>query len=376
VQEFDCDVKRPADVGSLAGYESVTLLGVIDPTRLWEKLEPYVAGGGKLFIAPGRAIGPGFIPTDENEPAKKLMPAKLGAMIDATTFRKPETSDSLDRSSGVTWMLDDAALRHPLFNRFKEWKNQGNIDVIARPPKALKYYEATPIGDASVVVRFNDTDDPAKQSPALIERVVGKGKVLLLTTRLEVPDPVNPWNEYWSTADSSFATVFPHVVMTYLCGASADANFQHPTGRDLILPIPHLAGKDPPTKLRLEGPGVSGRDAEFDLAARQTEVRISAAKTLTPGNYLVATDRGPATDGFSLNPPADESNLAKVPAEAIEDLFGPKSVVPLGKDANMHEVLDKKFTQPVDLFPWLLILVLLLLAAEGVIANRFYRPVR
>jgi hypothetical protein len=32
--------------------------------------------------------------------------------------------------------------------------------------------------------------------------------------------------------------------------------------------------------------------------------------------------------------------------------------------------------QPVDLFPWLLIAVLMLLVLEGLVANRFYRRVR
>ena len=104
--------------------------------------------------------------------------------------------------------------------------------------------------------------------------------------------------------------------------------------------------------------------------------RIPAAKTLTPGNYVLSTEKGDAREGFSLNPSAEESNLTKVPAEAVEALFGPNSVIPLGKDAKMRDVLATKFNQPIDLFPWLLILVLLLLAAEGVIANRFYRPIR
>ena len=78
-------------------------------------------------------------------------------------------------------------------------------------------------------------------------------------------------------------------------------------------------------------------------------------------------------DGFSLNVPNEESNLAKVPEEAIEGLMGPKSVVPLARDVKLREVLTTKFNQPIDLFPWLLIAVLLLLCVERLLANRFYR---
>jgi hypothetical protein len=375
MQEFDCEVKKPAAVESLAGYESVTLLGVADPSPVWEKLLQYVTGGGKLFIAPGRTIGAGYNP-EQNEYARALMPAKLGAVINTSDFVGPANPSAPDRRNGVAWALDAAALRHPLLAKFKEWKQQGNVDVVARPPRATKYYEATPDERASVIVRFDDDDDPAKRRPALVERTVGKqGEVLLLTTRLDVTDVESRWNDYWATSENAFATVFPHVVMTYLCGGAADKNYQYPTGRDLTLPVPRGPG-EPPKKLRLEGPGVTGRDAEFDLAEKQTEIRIPAAKTLTPGNYVLSTEKGDAKEGFSLNPPAEESNLAKVPAEAVEALFGPNSVIPLGKDAKMRDVLATKFNQPIDLFPWLLILVLFLLAAEGVIANRFYRPIR
>ncbi|HEY2784681.1 MAG TPA: BatA domain-containing protein [Fimbriiglobus sp.] len=375
VGEFEAVTRKPGDVDSIAGYESVTLLGVADPTKVWDVLFRYVEGGGKLFIAPGRAVGPGYGPT--NPFAKELMPAKLGRVIDTAGFPPPANPSSPDRRSGVTWALDDAALRHPLLGPFKDWIRQGNIDVVKRPPRAFKYYAAEPLEGATVAVRFNDEDDPAKRHPALLERAVGKagGKVLLLTTRLDVTDAANPWNNYFATSDNAFATVFPHVVMTYLCGAAADKTFNFPTGRDLVLRVPRNADGAAPKKLLLEGPGVSGSDAEFNLGDKQTEIRIGASKTLTAGNYLIATDRGEKS-GFSLNPAAEESNLVKVPAAAIEDLFGPNSVIPLGKDAKLRDVLKTKFNQPVDLFPWLLILVLLLLAAEGVIANRFYRPVR
>lgn len=378
-EEFECVVKRPGEVTSVAGYESVTLLSVAEPSKaLWDVLHKYVAGGGKLFIVPGppgRLVAESYDPA-RNESLTDLMPATFKLVLDAADQPAP-TGGATDRRNGVSWWLDDAALRHPLLAPFRDWMRQGNVDVVRRPARAFKYYEATPADGATVVVRYDDDDDPAKRRPAILERTVGKagGKVLLLTTRLDVPDTANPWNNYFATSENAFATAFPHVVMTYLCGSAADVILNHPTGRDLTLPVPRRTDGDPPGKLRLEGPGVSGRDAEFDLGERQTSVRIPAAKTLTPGNYAAATDRGDR-DGFSLNPPAEESNLEKVPAPAIEDLFGPNSVIPLGKDANLRDVLTTRFDQPVDLFPWLLILVLVLLAAEGVIANRFYRPVK
>ena len=73
--------------------------------------------------------------------------------------------------------------------------------------------------------------------------------------------------------------------------------------------------------------------------------------------------------------PAEESTLEKAPVEVIEDLTGKESVVPLDKNRDLRDVIEGKL-HPVDLFPWLLIAVLVLLAIEGLIANRFYRRVR
>jgi hypothetical protein len=170
--------------------------------------------------------------------------------------------------------------------------------------------------------------------------------------------------------------VFPNLLLRYLIGDPSDANFNHATGQAVPVPLPLPKGDKRPPRLRFEGPGVSGRDAFVEIAEQQTEVRLPGTKTLTAGNFVLAAEDGKWREGFSLNPPAEEAGLDKVPVEAVEGLFGPGSVAPVGKDLRLRDVIASKFNQPVDLFPWLLIGVLLLIAAEGVVANRFYRTPR
>ncbi|MCI0703813.1 MAG: hypothetical protein L0241_22365, partial [Planctomycetia bacterium] len=43
------------------------------------------------------------------------------------------------------------------------------------------------------------------------------------------------------------------------------------------------------------------------------------------------------------------------------------------REHHLRELLDVKLVGPIDLFPWLLIAVLMLLVLEGLVANRFYR---
>jgi hypothetical protein len=56
----------------------------------------------------------------------------------------------------------------------------------------------------------------------------------------------------------------------------------------------------------------------------------------------------------------------------VEAVTGPGSVAAVGRAARLADVLEGKLSGEVGLFPWLLVAVLLLFAAEGVFANRFY----
>ena len=111
------------------------------------------------------------------------------------------------------------------------------------------------------------------------------------------------------------------------------------------------------------------------MSDRQTELQIGPPRTNLPGNFLLSVAGVNWRDGFSLNVPAEESTLEKVPVEAIEDLMGKDSVVPLDKNRDLRDAIEKG-NHPIDLYPWLLIAVLMLLAIEGLAANRFYRRVR
>lgn len=125
--------------------------------------------------------------------------------------------------------------------------------------------------------------------------------------------------------------------------------------------------------LRIEGPGVTVRDAEIPLDAKQAEMRLTPSRTGTAGSFRVFTPSKDWLDGFSLNPPSEECSLARVPSQAIEGLFSEGSVIPIDRKLSLREVLKLKYDQPLDLFPFLLIAVLFLLALEAFVANQFYR---
>lgn len=370
-QEFDCTVVKPGDVTTFDGYEAVCLISVAKPDKLWKQLKGYAEAGGKVFVAP-----PGFSDIDRADyetNGLEVLPAKLKQERKDWRTEAPAGMGT-DRTRGVTWAIgDDRDLAHPFLAPFRDWKKRGNVDVIRDPRRAWRYWEVDKLAGATTVVNFDDADDPAQRSPALLERTIGKGKVLLLTTRID-DEPANEadlWNDYWKFT-TTWPTVFPNVVGRYLVGSPEDAAFNFPTGNEVRVPLPRPDG-DRPRKIVVEGPGVIGSDAQPEVGANQTELTVPRIVALTPGAYTVRTEDRKWVQRFSLGIPAVESVLEKVPEEAITGLFGPDAVLPVGKTANLKSLITTRGGQPVPLFPWLLLLVLVLFALEGLFANRFYR---
>ena len=95
------------------------------------------------------------------------------------------------------------------------------------------------------------------------------------------------------------------------------------------------------------------------------------ALVIAGGNYVFESMR---IREVSVNSPADEFQLTpRVPAETIAQLFGDDSIVTVGQSISMKDKLDQRYRQPYELFPWIMLLVLMLFVIENFFANRFYR---
>ncbi|MDY3560519.1 BatA domain-containing protein [Gemmata sp. JC673] len=404
VVKFAPDPKKPAELVTedLRSFETVCLLAVNNPNlpagnTLWDKLRPMLRAGGKLIVIPGRD---GWTdPAGYNDVASDLMPGTLGKVIDTrrvTPPPPPQTASTWEEpregKNGVTWVLDEKALAQPLLKPIDSWRQQRTerLNVISNPRVTWKFWDVTPAAGATVAVRYRDAEKPEQQHPAVLERSVTdpndgnkpKGKVVLLTTRMDVGDDRDNWHNYWAQ-DGSWFVAFPNLLVRYLAGDTEDANFNYPTGAMVTVPLPR--GKlQRESVVLFEGPPnvIVGNDATIRPGDKQTELRISPPKTNAPGNFALSVRPGATEvwrDGFSLNVPADESNLAKVDVKDVEELVGEGRVIvvtPATKNVSLADLLTTTLGGLIDLFPWLLIAVLGLLVGESFIANRFYRRVR
>jgi hypothetical protein len=362
---FACTVKTTASAffvnlspQDLQAYQAVCLLNIAEPTKgLWDVLNQYVRNGGGLAVMPGgNETRTGAYNSDD---AQQLVPARLLKVVAA-------------KEPGATWNL--ANYQHPVMISFGEWSKNENVDFFqpGLQPAASRYWEVEP-HKADVIVSYtSDKNDKA----ALLERLFDdrkkvRGKVLLFTTPLDdrhlAPSRsgAQPWNNYLK---NSFYLVLTVKTVGYLAGDSEDGNFNHFCGQNVPIPLPNL-----PRFLTytVQGPGLGNTDAIVPREESQTTLQIT--KAVMPGNYSVIGADGKRTACFSLNLPPDESQLAPVPAEQIETLFGPGALLPLDSRKSLHEALQSHWNQPVELLPWLMMLLLLVLAAENLLANKFYR---
>jgi len=348
---FQCEVREKADRSTpadLANYRAICLLSVSAPSdTLWSMLEEYVKKGGGLVVTP--PIG-GLNHDEYNRWAGRLLPAE---------FPEPDPVDK--RPQGVA--MTAPPTNHPLTARLAELTRDTHIEQFTR---AYRYWSVKPSG-GTVLLRF---DDDAKR-PALVERAAegagGRGKVLLFTTAFDDRRDNNdrPATDYASTW---FYQVLVNESLRYLAGEGQDASFNHVCGQTIVVPLPPAPRYPTYT---LQGPGLAGADTTVTRAEDAGELRLTQPRL--PGHYTV-TGGGKLTAAFSLNLPTNECDLLpRITAATVEELFGPDSLIALGQTRKLREGMEGQFKQPVELFPWLMLLLLVALAVENWLANKFYR---
>ncbi|MFQ5637772.1 MAG: BatA domain-containing protein [bacterium] len=144
-------------------YRVVILANVKDLSRQTiERLLYFVRAGGGLVITLGDQTNPAIF----NRLFRELSPATVSAWA----------FDALQRENGV--ILAEVEYQHPVFRIFSD---PGNGD-----PSTAQFYQyflTEPMVPQSVIAYFDDGN------PAFIERSVGSGKVLLMTSSLD-----SEWN--------------------------------------------------------------------------------------------------------------------------------------------------------------------------------------
>ena len=360
---YASEIKTVAELNDInwSNYEAAYLFGLANPSPdVWRAAEDYVKKGGGLGIVPG---GDEMQPASYRHPAAlKLMPGPWQQSVKKDLKKEPPDVPA-------EWNLRvDRIFQHPLLKPFRAWRDDETIDFIKFPRHAFGYWLLEPDPKKSVVlVTYADKGDP----PALIERLTeGQGKVIVFTTPLDDRDRDVRWNDYNENL-TSFYLALAKLPTQYLTGEDKGVRLNFQCGVEE--PIVEL-----PASVRQAAYTLRGPDLFETLAADPQAAELRVKQATLPGNYSVenpnaAAPADPVLARFSVNLPPEENDLTRVPAAEVESLFGAGSIVTAERGAELRDLFRGQWDEPLELFPYLMILLLFVLALENLLANKFYR---
>jgi hypothetical protein len=229
-------------------------------------------------------------------------------------------------------------------------------------------WDAMPIDRHWVVGPWNENTQEvlpmSNNKPAVLERFVGQGRVVLFTTPISDPDLPGrpPWNAVVPTGEQSWPfLILVDRLFLYLV-QSRDATLNYQVGQPAQLPI------DGPTDERIALFTPRGSWQEFTAQQNQIDVPF----TDVPGTYRLRSDPAATLPrGFSVNVSRDVTRLETIEREDLRERLG-RPELPI---ATTEEQIERDIDQArigKEFYPFLLPLLVIILAAEYVMANRFY----
>ncbi len=305
------------DAALLAEQDVVVLLnaGSDLSTSQAAALAEYVREGGSVLMAPGdRVNGAQF-----NQQLGAISPAVL--------------NESTRLNVGDYLMIADMDRRHPvLLPLDTEWgvRFEGYWNVEAQ-------------AEADVLMQFDNG------SPALLERVVGQGRVMLVASALDTE-----WN---NLPLQGLYLPFIHESLRYLAQATTKER-AYRIGD--IIDLTSAVAEDAVVTV------VSAAGEETVLAA--------GARTLTTtGIGFLRIEGGDEPQFYAVNADPEESALEKMAPSVLQDRVTNPETEPQQTAEVRTAQLVAELEGPQRVWWWLLILVVLMLLAETRVANTTYR---
>ncbi len=331
-----------------AKYSNYSVIALVDPKPLpaevWNQLREYVEDGGNLAIFLGRNAGSG---DGFNIPAAQaVLPGEL--------------------SEVATWPARDVHLdalesRHSMLNRFQDWEDAPWADSwVYRAWRFRQLYD----GVQPVLSYTNE-------EPAIVERVLDRGRVLVMTT--PVSDDLrrndDPNYEGWTNLPVAaepwpFVALMNEMFLDLVAKTDETLNFAAQPGMTAVLHVNPDAGI---ARYLLRAP--SGDESFRDSNPVEPRILISSIEDI--GNYRVELLEKDLDRGFSMNLARDQTDLTRIESSTLNAFFAGREVpVARTQDELQRNVTFTHFGQ--EFFPWVIVIVALVMGVEHVLANRFY----
>ena len=333
-------VPEAIDVGALgtASWDGAAGMVLLDPPPLpeatWEALDRWVKAGRGLvvWLGPRAGAAEGF-----NSAASRRV---LGGDL-VRVWRSREGNS-----------LAPAALDHPVLAAFRRVGDA----VPWQDYPVFRHWEVRP--EAAVpVAAYRDG------LPAVLEHRLGAGTVVVFTTPVaeSASDP-DAWNMLATGFEPWPFVILANESLAHAIATTDDRNVT--TGAPVVL---HLDRRD----LASASVRTPAGD-DFPAAVDPVRGTITVTDTRVAGNYRIRAggEEGGLSKGFSANFAAGELDFRRLSADALAAVLGPghriaRTEAELVRDVNLERI-------GAELFPWLILLAAIAMAADWVMANRFY----
>ena len=354
---FECEVVTQTEFNQMNDFKRYDAVFVMDPKPIaddrWELLQRFVENGGGLglFLGPN-ANNKGFIdPAFTSEIAQRVIGGRLEQQwydeTDQLTLSPPsETSHPIFkpiRGSETTI----------LWNRFpitKFWGFEQDSAADAPPTQILMRY--------------------TNREPAVVERTLGKGRVLTMTTPVTEPGFIpdrKSWNVLLGGSGLNPAPLYLLLqgIVTHLVQSDADSlNVQVGQVSTLQNDLRQF-----PDSYQVFSPIQDKPPTNLNSVDNQIRFRFNDA----PGHYRF---RGVFDDqvmlrGFSSNLPLAATNLTRIGAGDLDEILGPGRYQ-LATDQSEITRQQGTTRRGQELYPFVVVMMLLILGLEYLMSNRFY----
>lgn len=307
----------------------------------WSRLGRFVERGGGLGVFTGStAIKPSAY---ERAQAQAFLPAALLAVRERDAVRL-----SIDKP------------QHPAFRKLT---TDGATAILESDVFLQRYFTLAPAEGAGVLASVADDD----ASPLLVERVHGKGRTVLFASAVDLGQGrFSLWNNLADPTQVGWPFLALAESLTLYLSRASDHQFNVDAGEDVVLyPAPTGSART----FLLKRPQF--RQTRVTLAAGQEALVISDAHEVGAYDLVDAERTTEPLLGFSVNPPAGESDLTRLSPDDLNGLFGEGRF----QVARSIEELEEHVTAADlgrEVFPLVLVLVVVAFLGEHLVANRFY----
>lgn len=330
----------------LEDYEVVLLANVPRVTTpAAARLERYVRDGGGLFIALGDQVDV----EATNSALRELLPKPLRSLKELAQQDDPDAPVKITRPGA-------ARTQHPIFRAFEL---PGGTTLQSVQIFSYMLLEPSSPQQSTTLLSYKDN------APALIERKVDNGHVLLWTSTID-----SEWTDLPLRAP--FVPLMQRAVMYLARRAASKAQDEIDVGQKVRLEVAGMARE----RVIIQGP------LHAEAPERAVVEPADGVATFTParaGCYMVWADSDEIGDtsagerprnrldelAFCANVPAAESDLRALPADALDPWL---STAQRADQRGAEGVRGPQ--QRKNLWPTILFIVTLLLLAETVLGVR------